>query len=174
MARMTAAHALGWQIDEVAVAGRENLDPAHVARYDAKEDAGAPGEVALLRRLGVGPDAVVVDIGTGTGQFAVAAARVWGRVVAVDVSPVMLRRLRAAVAAAAATNVEVVHAGFLTYRHEGPARRPRLLPLRAPPPARLLEGGGAVPGAGTAPARRAAAAVGRRLRVRAGRGRRAR
>jgi SAM-dependent methyltransferase len=110
----------GWMPDELATAGRENVDPDHVARYDAKEDAGAPGEVALLRRLGLGADAVVVDIGAGTGQFVVAAAPVCGRVVAVDVSPVMLRRLRAAVAAAAATNIEVVHAGFLTYRHEGP------------------------------------------------------
>src|SRR4029450_8403025 len=56
MAGMTAAHAPGWLLDEVAVAGRENLDPAHVARYDAKEDAGAAAEVALLGGLGLGPD----------------------------------------------------------------------------------------------------------------------
>jgi hypothetical protein len=31
----------GWLLDEVASAGRENLDAGHVGRYDAKEDAGA-------------------------------------------------------------------------------------------------------------------------------------
>jgi SAM-dependent methyltransferase len=121
MARMTAAHALGWQIDEVAVAGRENLDPAHVARYDAKEDAAAAAEVSLLAGLGLGPDSVVVDIGAGTGQFSLAAAPLCRRVVAVDVSPVMLAALRARVAAAGLDNVEVVQAGFLSYEHEGPA-----------------------------------------------------
>jgi SAM-dependent methyltransferase len=121
MAGMTAAHALGWQIDEVAVAGRENLDPAHVARYDAKEDAAAAAEVSLLAGLGLGPDSVVVDIGAGTGQLSLAAAPLCRRVVAVDVSPVMLAALRARVAAAGLDNVEVVQAGFLSYEHEGPA-----------------------------------------------------
>ena len=121
MARMTAAHASGWLIDEVAVAGRENLDPAHVARYDAKEDAAAAAEVSLLGGLGLGPDSVVVDIGAGTGQFSLAAAPRCRRVVAVDVSPVMLAALRARVAAAGLDNVEVVQAGFLSYEHEGPA-----------------------------------------------------
>ena len=29
-----------WRLDEVASAGRENLDAEHVALYDEKEDAG--------------------------------------------------------------------------------------------------------------------------------------
>jgi hypothetical protein len=43
----------GWLLDELASAGRENLDATHVARCDAKEDAGAAGEVALLADLGL-------------------------------------------------------------------------------------------------------------------------
>jgi len=84
----------GWMLDEVASAGRENLDPVHVARYDGKEDAGAAREIALLGQWGLGPGAVVVDIGAGTGQFALAVAPRCERVVAVDVSPVMLETLR--------------------------------------------------------------------------------
>lgn len=110
----------GWMLDEVANAGRENLDPVHVARYDAKEDAGAAGEVALLSGWGLGPGAVVVDIGAGTGQFTLAVAPMCERVVAVDVSPVMLDALRARVEAAGLANVEVVPAGFLSYEHHGP------------------------------------------------------
>ena len=109
----------GWMLDEVASAGRENLDADHVARYDDKEDADAPAEVALLERAGLGADAVVVELGTGTGQFALAAAPAFARVVAVDVSPVMLDRLRAKVHAAGTRNVEVVRAGFLSYEHGG-------------------------------------------------------
>jgi ubiquinone/menaquinone biosynthesis C-methylase UbiE len=109
-----------WLLDEVASAGRENLEAAHVARYDGKEDAGAEEEVALLQRLGLLTDtSVVLDVGAGTGQFTLAVAAACSRVVAVDVSPVMLDLLRAKVADAGATNVTVVQAGFLTYEHEG-------------------------------------------------------
>jgi FkbM family methyltransferase len=90
-----------------------------VARYDVKEDAGAAREVALLTEWGLAPGAVVVDIGAGTGQFALAVASMCERVVAVDVSPVMLDALRAQVAAAGLANVEVVPAGFLSYEHHG-------------------------------------------------------
>lgn len=116
---MTTARA-GWQIDEVASIGRENLDPDHVARYDDKEDSGAASEVALLRSLGYGSETVVVDLGAGTGQFALAAAESFGRVVAVDPSPVMLARLRDSVQRQG-SNLEVVEAGFLSYEHQGAA-----------------------------------------------------
>ena len=106
-------------LDELSTAGRENLDGDHVARYDGKEDAGAPAEVALLQALGLDDRSVVVDLGAGTGQFTIAAAAVARRVVAVDVSPVMLAQLRAKVDASGLTNVETVEGGFLTYEHRG-------------------------------------------------------
>jgi SAM-dependent methyltransferase len=109
----------GWLLVELASAGRENLDAAHVARYDAKEDAGAGEEVALCQALGLWSGSTAIDIGAGTGQFAIAAAPVCARVVAVDVSGVMLERLRAKLAGAGLTNVELAHAGFLSYEHRG-------------------------------------------------------
>jgi ubiquinone/menaquinone biosynthesis C-methylase UbiE len=109
----------GWVLDEVASAGRENLDAQHVALYDTKEDAGAADDVAVLQRLGLDGQSLVVDLGAGTGQFTLAAAAVCGRVVAVDVSPVMLDLLRTKLAAAQVSNVEVVQSGFLTYEHSG-------------------------------------------------------
>ncbi|HET6951251.1 MAG TPA: class I SAM-dependent methyltransferase [Acidimicrobiales bacterium] len=108
----------GWLLDEMACIGRENLDPHHVARYDDKEDADAAAEVALLRSAGAAPASTVVDLGAGTGQFALAAAEVWARVVAVDPSPVMLDRLRQA-ARVRSSPLEIVQAGFLTYEHDG-------------------------------------------------------
>jgi ubiquinone/menaquinone biosynthesis C-methylase UbiE len=110
----------GWVLDEIASAGRENLDADHVARYDDKEDADPRAEVSLLQSLGIDGDSTVVDLGAGTGQFTLAAAAVFRRVIAVDVSPVMLRTLRSKIATARVTNVEVEHAGFLTYELDGP------------------------------------------------------
>jgi SAM-dependent methyltransferase len=110
-----------WWLDERTFAGRENLDEQHVRRYDAKEDAQAAEEVRLLQERGIlGPTASVLDLGAGTGQFALAAARVCARVVAVDVSPVMLARLAEKIDRGGPGNVEPVCAGFLTYRHSGP------------------------------------------------------
>jgi ubiquinone/menaquinone biosynthesis C-methylase UbiE len=110
----------GWLLDEVGSAGRENLDPAHVARYDEKEDAGAEAEVELLEELGLRADSTVVELGPGTGQFTVAVAPRCRRVVAVDVSEPMLRRLQGKLDERGIANVETVNAGFLTYEHSGP------------------------------------------------------
>jgi ubiquinone/menaquinone biosynthesis C-methylase UbiE len=106
-------------LDEVSSAGRENLDREHVARYDAKEDAGAEAEVHLLEQLGLNAASVVLDLGAGTGQFTLAVAPLCRRVIAVDVSPPMLERLRAKVQTLGVGNVTCVEAGFLTYEHAG-------------------------------------------------------
>lgn len=108
-----------WLLDEISSAGRENLDADHVERYDSKEDADAASEVQLLQTWGLSETSDVVDLGAGTGQFTLAVAPACARVVAVDVSPVMLRTLRQNVASADRSNVEVVQAGFLTYEHHG-------------------------------------------------------
>ncbi|MBD2101669.1 class I SAM-dependent methyltransferase [Leptolyngbya sp. FACHB-261] len=108
-----------WMLDEVKSAGRENLDPDHASQYDFKEDASVMEELALMKKLGLNGQSEVVDIGAGTGQFTLAAASVCGRVVAVDVSPVMLDVLKAKVSASRLPNVEIVQSGFLTYEHQG-------------------------------------------------------
>jgi ubiquinone/menaquinone biosynthesis C-methylase UbiE len=118
--RRSAARVVpGWLLDEVASAGRENLDADHVARYDTKEDAGAVTEVALLQSLGLTSSSVVVEFGVGTGQFTLAVAPLCERVVAVDVSLPMLARLQHKIDDANLTNIEVVEAGFVSYEHGG-------------------------------------------------------
>jgi len=109
----------GWLLDERASAGRENLDAGHVSRYDAKEDADAPGEVRLLQGLGLDRGSTVLDLGAGTGQFTLAVAPVCARVVAVDVSPAMLEALRRKAEVSGQGSIETVAAGFLTYEHAG-------------------------------------------------------
>ncbi|MCG3042293.1 class I SAM-dependent methyltransferase [Streptomyces sp. S1A] len=115
---MTAAEP--WMIDELAHAGPEHLDPAFVAGFDRKQGHPDPApDIDALRRHGVGRGATVVDLGAGTGRFALAAAREFTRVVAVDVSPAMLEHLRARAGQESAANLECVRAGFLTYEHTG-------------------------------------------------------
>jgi ubiquinone/menaquinone biosynthesis C-methylase UbiE len=115
---MTAS-APNWFLEELSYAGRENLDRAHVECYDAKEDASAASEVALLRDLGLARDSLVVEFGAGTGQFTVEVAPACAQVIAVDVSEPMLTRLHSKIADLGVSNVEIVRAGFLTYEHVG-------------------------------------------------------
>jgi ubiquinone/menaquinone biosynthesis C-methylase UbiE len=107
--------------DELARAGREHLDPAYVAEYDRKAgfEADAADEVRLLAGLGLDESSTLVDLGAGTGTLALAAARAFGRVVAVDVSPAMVAATRDKVAELGVNNVECVEAGFLNYEHRG-------------------------------------------------------
>ncbi len=109
----------GWFPDELAHAGAEHLDPAYVAIYDRKSATDPTEDLTLLRDLGLDESSVVVDLGAGTGTFALAAAPLCRRIVAVDVSPAMLATASAQAERLGFTNLEVVHAGFLTYAHQG-------------------------------------------------------
>jgi SAM-dependent methyltransferase len=106
--------------DESAFAGPEHLDAAYVLGYDAKAGFDPREDLDLLRERGLGAESTLVDLGAGTGTFAVAAAPFCRRVVAVDVSLAMVAAIRAKAAAAGAANVEPVQAGFLSYEHTGP------------------------------------------------------
>jgi len=72
-----------------------------------------------LRELGLGPESTLVDLGTGTGALALAAAPMCRRVVAVDVSPAMLAYVQRQATEQHAANLELVQAGFLSYEHSG-------------------------------------------------------
>jgi SAM-dependent methyltransferase len=112
--------ALNVGLDELARAGSEHLDPGYVARYDRKASLDPDEDIAVLGAHGFDADSTLIDIGAGTGTFALAAARVCKRVIAVDVSPAMVAVMRRKVSEASLTNVDCVTAGFLGYEHSGP------------------------------------------------------
>src|SRR5271163_2111597 len=113
-----AADAESWRLDELAHAGPEHLDPAFIAGYDRKQGYPDPAvDLAVFEAHGLGKASAVVDLGAGAGQFALAAARRFGHVTAVDVSPAMLAVLRERSAAAGLVNLDCVRAGFLSYEH---------------------------------------------------------
>lgn len=115
-----------WLLDELAYAGPEHLDPAFVAGYDRKAGyARSNGtdlaeDLAVLQAHGLTETATLVDLGAGTGRLALAAALSFRRVIAVDVSPVMVHAIREHADDAGLSNVDCVQAGFLTYEHTGP------------------------------------------------------
>ncbi|MEZ4520812.1 MAG: class I SAM-dependent methyltransferase [Thermomicrobiales bacterium] len=111
----------GWMIDELAHAGDEHLDEAFVEGYDRKSKTDHSGDLEILRSHGLDGESVVVDLGAGTGTFALAVAPHCGRVVAADISPTMLAYMRHAVEREGLANVEIVQAGLLGYEHDGPA-----------------------------------------------------
>src|SRR5215469_17744248 len=80
-----------WMLDELAHAGPEHLDETFIVGYDRKQGYPDPAEdLAAFQAHGLGTSSVIVDLGAGTGQFALAAARRFGRVTAADVSPAMV------------------------------------------------------------------------------------
>jgi ubiquinone/menaquinone biosynthesis C-methylase UbiE len=107
-----------WMLNERQNAGKENLDADHVSDYDQKENASAEAELAYLKKYGLNDQSVIIDFGCGTGQFAIAAASICNRVIAVDISEVMIEHLKSKVTSASLNNIEIVNAGFLSYEHK--------------------------------------------------------
>jgi ubiquinone/menaquinone biosynthesis C-methylase UbiE len=110
-----------WMIEERDYAGAEHLNDAFVAAYDRKQQFDPAADVAALADHGLSRDSTLVDLGAGTGTFALAAAATIGRVVAVDVSVSMVHMIGQRAEALGVSNVERVEAGLLSYEHAGPA-----------------------------------------------------
>lgn len=110
-----------WHLDELAHAGPEHLDAGFVAGYDRKQGYPDPTpDIAAFLAHGLDGTSTIVDLAAGTGQFAVAAARHFGRIIAVDISPAMLTFLREKATRCGVSNLDVVRSGLLSYEHSGP------------------------------------------------------
>jgi ubiquinone/menaquinone biosynthesis C-methylase UbiE len=108
-----------WYFDELAHAGSEHLDPGYVPGYDHKAGTDPADDLDALRDLGLNETHTLVDLGAGTGTFALAAAPLCRHVIAVDVSPVMLAHMREKAARAEIENIECMQGGFLSYEPQG-------------------------------------------------------
>jgi len=74
--------------------------------------------VTRSKLLKLNANSTVIDMGAGTGAFALHAAKHCQKVYAVDVSSAMLERCQEKGEEMGLSNVLCCHGGFLTYEHE--------------------------------------------------------
>jgi ubiquinone/menaquinone biosynthesis C-methylase UbiE len=108
-----------WILNELAHAGIEHVDADYVTTYDLKAGTDPSADVKRLCELGLNETHTIVDLGAGTGTFALAAAPHCRQVVAVDVSAAMLSMLYEKAVRLGIKNIQCVQAGFLSYEHQG-------------------------------------------------------
>ena len=107
-----------WQYDEMQQIGKDYDSMAEVEAYDVRHGKFRNVQKEnedILESLAIGPDHRVIELGTGTGAFALQAARRCARVYAVDISAAMLEYGKTKAAKAGITNIVFCHGGFLTY-----------------------------------------------------------
>ncbi|WP_425450214.1 class I SAM-dependent methyltransferase [Virgifigura deserti] len=108
-----------WHYDELRQVGLDFEDAAAVAAYDRNQGSSHVEDNALLDRLEIQADHVMIDLGAGTGAFAVEAAKRCRKIFAVDVSGAMLA-FETRAADAGVDNIAFRKGGFLSYEHEEP------------------------------------------------------
>jgi ubiquinone/menaquinone biosynthesis C-methylase UbiE len=109
-----------WQYHEPDHPGADFDALAEIYDRNMQKFRDVQGEIEeVLDFLALRPDQSILEIGTGTGEFALAAARCCARVYAVDLSPGMLRYAEKKAQMRGVANVEFLPGGFLTYRHHG-------------------------------------------------------
>ena len=102
-----------WYFDESNMAGVDFEDTAQVEAYDRNQTASTPDkEQALVARLGIAAEHSVIDLGAGTGNFALQASLTGASVHAVDISKTMLTYAHSKAQNAGATNIKFHQAGF--------------------------------------------------------------
>lgn len=110
-----------WQYDEFKQVGTDYSSKAEVEIYDASHadfrDIKAES-LKVLELLEVTKEHTLIDLGSGTGTFAIEAALRCAGVHAVDVSREMIDCAATKAMKAGVTNIRFHNAGFLTYRHE--------------------------------------------------------
>lgn len=110
-----------WRYDEMKQIGKDYDDLAEVELYDIRHGKFrnvVKENEEILEKLCLKPEHVLVEIGPGTGAFALQAARRCAKVYAVDISRAMLEYAQKKAAAAGITNIVFFHGGFLTYTHD--------------------------------------------------------
>lgn len=107
-----------WKYDEYQQVGKDYSLPEEVEVYDSSHaqfrDIAAEN-AALVEKLDLTPAKSLLDLGAGTGEFALAAAEVCGFVLGIDVSPAMINAANEKLRLSNVANLEFHHAGYLDF-----------------------------------------------------------
>jgi len=106
-----------WTYDEFKHIGVDFANPQQVQSYDAHQHTSIEREKQLVQRLNIRVGDTVVEYGSGTGAFTLAAAMGGARVTAVDISRAMLDYAQSKAEQMGITGVTFVNSGFLNYQH---------------------------------------------------------
>ena len=109
-----------WLYNERKFSGVDYSRREEVAAYDCMHKKFRDYEKSaeeIIRRLSLNADSTVIDLGSGTGAFALHAAKTCRTVYAVDISAAMLDYCREQAAKEALTNIVFCDGGLLTYEH---------------------------------------------------------
>lgn len=112
----------GWQYNDMKQVGTDYNDIKQIQVYDTQmekvRDIRKENE-RIIKTLDLTSNKTLIEFGTGTGNFAIAAAKYCKKVFAVDVSPRMLEFAQKKADRNGIFNIEYHNAGFLTYEHTG-------------------------------------------------------
>jgi putative AdoMet-dependent methyltransferase len=110
-----------WQYDEMKLYGvkfdseefADKYDEHHLKFRDYQKET-----EERIKLLALDRESAIIDMGCGTGAFAIHAAGYFSKIYAVDVSQLMINHARKKANEIGIDNVEFHHAGFLTYKHQ--------------------------------------------------------
>ncbi len=112
-----------WIYDEMQQVGTDYKSPDRVRAYDEQmnslRDVRSEAKT-ILDELDLRENDILVEFGTGTGEFAIEASYRCRRVHALDISQAMLDYAREKAARRGAGEISFSRAGFLGYTHDGP------------------------------------------------------
>jgi len=92
----------------------ENYDNEHTKFRDYKKES-----LQIIKDLELTKEAVVLDMGCGSGGLTIEFAKYYKKVYAIDVSPGMISLCKKKAVENSLNNIEAECAGFLTYNHTG-------------------------------------------------------
>jgi len=111
-----------WYYNELLQTGIDYTNFQEVKRYDVRMNKlrDIKGEIdIIIDALNPSPESTILEIGSGTGEFAIALSKLCHKLHAIDVSPVMLDYAREKAEFNSVHNIEFHNAGFLTYENTG-------------------------------------------------------
>jgi len=110
-----------WYYNEMKLMGVDYSSISEVQAYDDRMSKIRNIEQeckGIINELSLPPSATILEIGTGTGSFAVEAAKYYATVIAVDVSATMIEFAMNKASKKGVRNIHFEQCGFLTYKHK--------------------------------------------------------